>query len=183
MLRFMYRLLVFLVCALPMQANAGLYKWVDEAGNVNYSDRPVEQAEDLSIPGLVSPASTENAETDPVTEDATTEQVEQSPGSYRLFKILVPEENQTFRSDQGEVSISLLLEPTLDAGHQFQLTLDGNPIQGRFTSTQLLIRQVTRGTHGLQVSIVDSEGTTVASSNSVNFHMRRASARPKFEQQ
>ncbi len=174
-------------CVLPMIASAGVYKWVDESGNVNYSDRPVEQAEDVHFPGLLP----SGAAADSVTEAAAESQAEppdeeqsgESSGSYSLFQVLEPEENQTFRSDQGEVSISLLLEPTLDAGHEIRLSLDGNPIEGRFTSTQLIIRQVTRGTHSLQASIVDRDGATVSSSNSVSFHVRRASTRPKFEQQ
>ncbi len=182
MLRPMKGIVLFLLTVLPLSAAAGVYKWVDEDGNIHYSDRPVEQAEDVQFPGLFPAAKTpapSNGSADAPLEESPPD-AQGGGGAYTQLLVLEPEQNQTFRSDQGEVSIALLLEPALQPGHQFRFSLDGSDIPGQFTSTQMVIRQISRGTHTLQVKIVDAEGNPVAASNSVNFHMRKASTRPAF---
>ena len=93
---------------------------------------------------------------------------------------MAPEQNQTLRSDVGEVHVSMLLEPALQEGHRINLSVDGIPLEAPDISTQLILRDVTRGSHAIQASIVDGEGTTVISTPVVNFHMRKA-ALPKAE--
>ncbi len=177
------------ICAalLPVLANGDVYKWEYESGNIHYSDRPVEKAENLHFPGLQQKAGTaESASAESPKEDAGNAEIAESetlPGGYRQFEILEPEENQTFRTDEGVVSISLLLEPALQEGHELRIELDGNPVEGRFVSTQMMIRHVSRGSHSMRASIVNAEGSPLLSSRQVTFHVRRVSTRPQFSDQ
>jgi len=180
MLRNMYGFLIVIALMLPADAIAGAYKWVDESGNIHYSDRPIERAEPVRLPGVLPAFSgVEEASAEPEADES----VEEFVGGYRQFEILEPEDNQTIRSNEGRVGISLLVDPVLDQAHELRLELDGQPVQGRFVSTQMALRQVTRGTHSLRATIVDEEGAVLATSNTVNFHIRRESDRQKFADQ
>ena len=42
-------------------------------------------------------------------------------------------------------------------------------------STQFSLNELNRGTHRLQVSVVDAQGSTLISSSTTTFHLRKAS--------
>ena len=166
------RLLVILVL-LTTASTAGVYRWKDEHGVIHYADRRVADAEELSISSADADQPTDETISD--TRDANDPDVEDRPtDAYSEFHLAEPEANQTVRTDAGEVSIAILLEPALSRDHEIQLVVDGRSIEGRFSSTQLTLRDVGRGSHTLQAKIVDGEGVTVASTQVVNFHVRKA---------
>lgn len=165
----MRSLILSLVLISPI-AVGGVYKWVDETGEVHYSDKPVQNARELRVPGAVSkpvPQVDAEAEQDDLVQDV-------EAGGYNTLEFASPEPGQTFRSDAGEVQIGLLLDPPLQPGHQLQLVIDGAPLSQRFSATQLILKDVSRGTHSMKAEIVDQEGQSVASSTAVSFHVRKA---------
>lgn len=158
--------------------SAGFYKWVDSDGVAHYSDHPVEQAEELRIPGAGDRPGDSVTENNQETVQAGQEP--QQTDGYTQFEILDPEQNQTLRNDEGEVRVSMLLQPALQEGHKISLTVNGTPLETLNISTQLILREVPRGSHTLQATIVDVEGTPLISTPVVNFQMRKA-ALPKSE--
>lgn len=170
----MFRLSLSMLLFVTTASLAGVYKWVDEDGTVHYSDRPSEQAETLRVPGMGrSPDTTEKATA------SEAEQASPSPpagpgGGYTVFEIVQPEPNQTFRIDTGEVTVGMLLEPGLQQGHHIQLSVDGVALKDRLSSTQLVLRNLGRGSHTLTASVVDATGQTVTAAVPVSFHLRAA---------
>ena len=56
-----------------------------------------------------------------------------------------------------------------------QIFVDGNKLKGDLTTTQFTLNDLNRGTHSLQVKIVDAQGNTRSTAPSINFHLRKAS--------
>lgn len=170
--------LLFLCWLLPLAAPAAVYKWVDEEGNVVYSDKPHAGAKklDLPPPTVYSPPSTASE-----AKVAPKKEKEDSVG-YRVL-IVSPRQDETIRDNTGAVTVQMVLEPSLnaEAGHQLALLLDGIKQPGNSISSLLQLQNVGRGSHTVQIQVEDAEGKPLASSNVVTFHMKQASRllRPK----
>ncbi len=171
-----YLLVLLILIAVP-QVQSAVYKWTDTEGNVQYSDRPLDQAEKLRVPGLTvdNLAAPVKEAASPGEDAAGTNAEEQANKGYIQFEMMEPEQGMTIRSDEGEVAVGILLQPPLQPGHKIHLYLDASPVKNNFISTQLILRKVSRGTHQLEARIIDDQGETHANSPIVNFHMRRAS--------
>lgn len=178
----MRKTLILMLLALAFPAQSGVFKWTDEQGNVHYTDRPVEEAEKLRVPGLPKEQATssapESATSQSADEDLAPRQAvvpeDLAATDYTEFELVSPQEGQTFRNNEGKVDVGILLQPPLAAGHQIRLLLDGVPVEPLFTSTQLILNDVSRGSHKLEVRIMDDEGAVQAVAPAVNFHMRQA---------
>jgi len=174
----MRHLIVLMIVIAVSQVWAGVYKWTDEEGNIHYSDKPVHQAEELSVPGLPASDTAGSAKEAQAPDkgelDAWVNGDEQEDKGYGQFEIVSPEEGQTFRNDNGELEVGILLQPALKPGHKIQVLVDANPVQADVSSTQMVLRNLSRGTHQLQAQIIDEQGEVQAASKLINFHMRRA---------
>jgi hypothetical protein len=164
--------LLFLLLALALTPlSAKVYKWVDAEGNVQYSDKPVEGAETVKVPksNIYTPAPIPDSEDQPgAGTDAT-------DGSYTTFSIAEPENDQTIRSNEGQVRISFFIEPTLYEGDKIALYLDGQKMKGEHTTMRLSLTNLERGTHTLKAEVLSAEGEQRASAKPVVFHLRKAS--------
>jgi hypothetical protein len=163
------QLLIFLLLAVALSPiHAKVYKWTDEKGEVQYSDKPHAGAELVKIP---------KASTIPLPAGAAEEPLgagtAASDGTYETFSIAEPENGQTIRSNEGVITLSFFLQPALQEGHKIILFLDGQRMKGEHSSTRLSIRQVERGTHTLKADLLDSEGNVLASTKSVVIHLRK----------
>ena len=170
----MSRLLIIILSCLPLLAFAGdFYKWVDKKGVVHYTDKPVRDAEVLSLPEPppappAAPYSSQSGDTEGES-DADT------GVGYSKFAIGTPEQDATIRSNEGLVNVSFFIAPALRAGHKIVVTLDGQKLKDQSASTQFSLQGIPRGTHTLKAEIVDDKGQTLASANAVSFHLRQKS--------
>ncbi len=161
--------LLFLCWLLPLAASAAVYKWIDEEGNVVYSDKPRAGAKKLNLPppSVYTPPST------PPAAKATRKKEKEDSAGYRVL-IVSPQQDETIRDNTGAVTVQMVLEPSLnvEAGHQLVLLLDGIKQPG---NSMLQLQNVDRGSHTVQIKVEDAEGKTLASSNVITFHMKQAS--------
>ena len=161
-------LILVLVVALP--ARSGVYRWVDGDGRVHFSDRPVAGAEE--VPGI-------QQRSGPAASDAATDgEPSGDLGTYTAFEIVSPEPNVTLRDAQGQVRVSLLLEPPLAEGHRLQLRLDGQAVSGEARGTQMALDGLPYGSHRLQAEIIDELDVPVAYTTPVDFHLRKPLPNP-----
>lgn len=163
-------LLIFFM-ALPAFAR-DVYKWTNEEGVVIYSDIPQEGAERIRVDtGGRAPGSSADEEGG----------AQSGPGdeaeavAYESLEITQPADDATVRSNEGTVTVSLSLSPTLVEGHEVKIILDGTELEDGMKGTLFSLNNLNRGTHSLQTRIVDAQGTELISSNSINFHLRQAS--------
>lgn len=165
--RILPALLLIILCA---DALAGVYKRTDAEGNVEYSDLP-QTTKEKAVP--LPPASTYT----PPPVDAgmqTSEAPAQQAVGYESVAITQPADDQAIRENAGNVLVQFTSNPALQAGHRFVLLVDGKKMaEGHSSSLQL--ENLDRGTHNVQVQVVDASGQVIASSRPVTFHLQRVS--------
>jgi hypothetical protein len=188
----MKTLFLLLAFLFSVSVSAEVYKWVDEGGKVHYGDRPDASSNATRLPGYevsrpsspVAPPPKEPAP--PAEPDGTTPGVysfpelfgdrsAQGPVNYNI-RITTPLQDATVRDNQGIIPVAFTTTPMPDEDFSYQMYLDGEPWFQPFFSQQVYLSNVNRGSHTIQVRLMNSEGSVVGESGSVTFHLHRASA-------
>lgn len=174
--------LAFGLLLLAGNAAAAMYKWVDEHGNVHYSDTPHKDARELNLPPLptyqppaVSEPTAPAAEEKPADNKPKAEQKKER--QYETVAIEVPATDATIRSNSGAVSVRVKLYPRLDneAKHRIRILIDGKPGDKTYNSGNVIVEGVERGTHTVQAEVLDSAGNVLKTSAAVTFHLLKTS--------
>lgn len=153
-------------------AGAEVYRNVDAYGNVTFSDEPSDGAETIDVKPVTTvtlPKPQNVRETDKLREE-----VEREGSVYDSVSFAYPENNQAFHSGSGDIQFEVQSSPGLQAGHKYEVTLDGQPV-GQSTSGSVTVRNVFRGTHDARVHIVDENGVQVKTGPAISFTVHRPS--------
>lgn len=168
---------------IPVQAD--IYRWVDDSGNVVFSDEPHADAEKIEVSPSTVYTPQENIQQpddeqeilklSPDGEDATSESQPSIP-AYQL-RIISPSDDESIWVNNGNVSVSIIVEPQLDPerGDLIQLQLDGENTGAPQASTSFQLSNISRGSHNITAMVTDNTGATMASSPTVTFHLHRTS--------
>jgi len=160
--------------AFAATAAAQVFKYIDENGNVAYSDRPVVGAEEVkiketrkrrSIPednrsgNTPEPGAARSSRTIP--SDAKQEV------TYSGLEILTPKDNKVVDARSGTVQIVFLPSPALGEGDEIVLNVNGKDMsKGRSTSFSL--NALAAGGYSITGRIVNGDGETRIGSPSVS---------------
>ena len=160
--------LIGLLLSLPVVA--AVYMEKDADGNTVFTDRP---SSEQARPVEISPTSTYSAPASASTSSSSqpAEADNQTQG-YESLTISSPADDTPIRANDGSLEVSVDLSPGLKANHHFVLLIDGSPVDESQSPT-FSVQNVDRGTHTLQVQVVDDAGNEIISSDSVTFHMLR----------
>jgi len=156
----------------PLSA-APAWTWVDNDGQVHYSDRPVPGARQIDLPGAQGFPAPQRA-APPVSQSAGTEPRRPASG-YRTFNIVSPATEATLWNIGGNLSVQIALEPGLQTGHFVDLFLDGQRLNLNARSTAFTVPDVFRGLHVLQAIVIDSGGSEVLRSLASTFMVQQTS--------
>ncbi|MEX2475475.1 DUF4124 domain-containing protein [Marinobacter sp.] len=161
----------FLIFSTPL-AQAEVYRNVDAQGNVTFSDEPSDGAEEVRVKPVTTvtlpkPEDVEEPE-------RLLKRVEEEGAAYDSVSILSPDNDEAFHSGSGDVAFRVTSEPTLQDGHRYEVTLDGQPV-GQTESDTVTVRNVFRGSHDAGVNIVDQNGVQVKSGDTISFTVHRPS--------
>jgi len=167
--------LLLLSLLITMTASAEvIYKWVDETGQVHYSDVPREGATEMtitpvqtfSLPG-VAPQSSPAGEEDESAEDAT---------RYESVEIASPAMEETIWNTGGIITVAVNLQPGLRMGHQIRVFMDNQQVAvlPRMSSSAQLT-DVARGSHQLYAEVVDENGKSLLTSSPSIFFYQQTS--------
>lgn len=168
-----FAILVLLTVLLPAANATEVYRSVDKNGNVVFSDKPSKGAEKIEIPDaqtVKAPSAGPFKYTAPP----------KNPGPrYSKVAITQPGNDEAVRQNNGDITIHIAVSPSLRPGDVITLDMDGNEVASG-TTTTVALKNVDRGTHTLQASVVSQDGQTWASSDTVTFHLLRySSIKPK----
>lgn len=166
----MHKFLFLAVFILPLTATGGIYKSVDDNGNVSYSDEPSPGAVEIKkreIPTMPSVVPEVDLESDTDTEA-------DDDALYSSIEIVNPEPESSVRDNAGNLSVSVALQPSLKETHSIMITLDGEEIANS-RSPVFQFQNLDRGTHTLTAIIVNAEGNEVQRSSTITFTMQRHS--------
>ena len=173
---FMRSLLILIGLALCFSvfAQDRVYKRVNPDGSVEYSDQPIEDAEVIKVPKgstFTMPSGSTSSRS-----RSSSSQRDLDTAIYQSLVISSPKNDEAIRSNEGRVTALAKSTPTLQQGHSFRWTMDGRVLQQEISSPVLQMTSVDRGSHNLEVAIVDAEGKVVISSEKIVFHVQRVSA-------
>lgn len=137
----------------------------EEDGVPSFSDTPSSGATEHDVP----PVQTYESHVNP---EQVFEFVPSTPDTYSALDILTPGQDEDYRDDEGQVQINLAVTPGLRANDQIEVFMNGEKL-GSVRDTKVTLGNVYRGTHTLQVQIVNESGDPVAKSGEVTFFMQR----------
>ena len=167
------RLLAAIACASSVATAATVYKWVDDNGVIHFSDQPHENAEkvQLKAPQTYAAPKTPNGPSQP----SRDVQSGKPAKVYQSCSLSEPANDQVYMNTDT-VTAGVATQPSVRTGDTAIVTLDGQRVPGVPPSGgQFTISPIDRGTHLMQVTIVDSNGATVCSGPAVTFHVRQPS--------
>jgi hypothetical protein len=150
-----------------------VYRWVDDQGQVHYSDRPMEGAQRVEIrpQGQLGTPKVEPRRS----RSAAVEETE-APFSYRSLEILSPTQEEVLWNIEGQLDVSMRLDPRLQRGHSVELLLDGEPVAGlQPGSMQARLSEVYRGVHVLKANVRDQNGQLLIESPPRTFAVQQTS--------
>jgi hypothetical protein len=149
---------------------AEVYRWTDADGVVHFSDRPMAGAERIVV------------EAAPAVRVAPPPATGPRPGAdtgylpYRQVSIESPAQDEVLWNIEGQLDVTVSVDPPLQAGHQLQLYLDGEPVATLDPgSSQARLSEVFRGAHTLEAVVVDQDGNSLRRSETLRFSVRQTS--------
>lgn len=169
-------MVICLFCAAGT-ALAQAYRWTDENGVVHYSDRPTPGAEEFILPEstaptrIIPPRGAADPVTGPVINPNPDEDEEEEPTGYENLTIISPAAEETLWNIAGNLTVQISLQPSLRRGHQIRVFFDGTPrLVGGTTFT---LSDVFRGSHNLQVEVVDARGQIQIRTEPMQFYVQQ----------
>lgn len=151
--------------------SAEIYKSVDKDGNVTYTDRKLENGEEVNIKRLNR---TKAVATPAKSQDDQSNEAEKTQ-RYSRLKISSPKHDSAIEHGPGDFTVTVQIRPKLANGHKIQLYLDGQAHGEAVAGTSFELSNIFRGTHTLQVKIVDKQGKTLKKSSITDVHVFRPS--------
>jgi hypothetical protein len=155
-----------------LAVSAVTYRWVDEQGNVVYSDKPhpgAEAIEEKEVQTIHAPP------VPPITPREST--APPAVAGYERVTVVSPEDDTQIRENAGNVTVTIAVEPALETklGHKLALFVDGAQFSEPSTATQFQLINMDRGTHTLEAKVIGSDGEVIISSPPSEFHLLRHS--------
>jgi hypothetical protein len=182
---YMNRLILLILILLPSFCMADVYKWVDADGTVHYGDKVDEGLDATKLPSSqykVPPSTPVEPLPDyprsissGYSPELPAARQQDQPGSKYIIRITSPTPDATVRDNQGIVQVSMETEPRMRSGHAYQMYVDGKPWYQPFVGQRVILSNLVRGTHTIQVKAVAQNGEALGESNSVTFFMHRRS--------
>jgi predicted phage tail protein len=166
-------ILLILLMMTSAHAEVMVYKWVDEQGNVHFSDTPNPQAEAVELKPQPAYTPAEIPDNNTASEAMDSVPAEALTPNYQL-SITAPTQEQAMWANDGKVTVSAQTTPSLSAerGDKLLFNLDGIA-SSPTTATRFTFKNVYRGAHSVSVSVIDSQGKTLSTSNTVTFYVHR----------
>lgn len=149
-----------------------LYKWVDEQGNVHYSDKPQPGAKKLKLPqpSTYTAPVPGDVPAYPVTDQAAGAGGQNGHGAYTRFEITSPPANGTVWNTTS-VTVSVTVEPGLQPGDKVTITLDGKVVETEGLSATF--DDLERGEHSVSANLRAADGTAMVA-QPITFYIQRA---------
>jgi len=170
--------LVLLALIAACNANAGLYKGLDEEGNVVYSDKPFADSQKFTPPAITIVDAPKVIVKEELAEEDLIEKDKQAETKYTTFSISSPTNDQTIWNEP-DLAVSLQLSPALNTaeGHTIWLLMDGKPLVEKSSSLLLQVGRSDRGEHSLQAQVRNKKGKVIKRSKTITVHIKHSTVR------
>lgn len=173
-------LIFLLLTGFSAFSQAAVYQYVDENGNVVFTDKPVNGAFErkLKEPAVIK-FKKQASETEVKSGSEPTQKEEAQ--KYSNFAIESPELNAAIRDNAGNVTVVISAKPELQTkfGHYIQLTLDGKRLDQKYASNRISLNNLDRGSHTVSATLLNKTGSVLQTTTSVTFFLQRYSKKAR----
>jgi hypothetical protein len=140
---------------------------------VHFSDRPEPGARQVELSG--SPRIGSLAPVPGQTAPRPTSPREQAGPVRYQADIVNPAEQETLWNTGGVVTVQTRFQPGLQPGHRYDVLLDGQRRNVNTTSGSVVLPDVFRGAHTLQLLVIDAAGAELTRSAPRTFFVQQTS--------
>jgi len=164
--------LLSLSSSLTTATEMKIYRWVDQEGKVHFSDTAAPGTAEIEVKNnnLLSTENKKRVLTNlPTVAD---ESHDKTPISYQAT-ITSPEDDKALRSNNGSIDIHVSTTPAKTNTQTLQLYLDGKKLGSPQLSPIIQAQNINRGTHQVQVELLDKNGKTLTKTQIVTVHLQR----------
>lgn len=173
--RYFSAILISLLIVVPGAGQAEIYKRINPDGSVEFTDTPqskdAKPVELVPLPTFTQPAANTTPSLSRQPRLSTKQAIR-----YTSVTITSPTDDAAIRNNAGNIGVTVTVKPSLQHNHRLVLLMDGNP-KTESQSNRFQLTNLDRGTHTLQVRILDQKDTPLLESKLVVFHLLRASIR------
>lgn len=167
--------LIFLFASAAVRADSKIYHWIDEQGKSHFSDTASPGTKEISVHNQNLLVNSETTEPKAANElSIAVEEEKQSAIKYQAT-ITSPLDDVALRSNEGTINIQVVTIPEKKNNHKLQLFLDGKALGEAQISPTISAQNIDRGTHQVQVQLLDENGKLLAKTQVVTVHLQRAS--------
>ena len=160
-------LLALISCSGFSEEKKKLYKWVDEQGNVHYSDEPHKGAKEVKLPEVTT-IKMKAPQMKPLDSSQIGADSSKSP-IYDEVALISPENDGVIRNNAAQVTLVAKISPAIEEGHKLQFTLDGQTVANPENASTVIAENIEYGLHTANVAVVDDKGKQIKSGKPINF--------------
>jgi len=172
------RVLLILTTTLILWASQStaqtVYRTVDENGRVTYTDRPPADNEaeaEAQLPHInTAPDTPTRNQSQPQPRE---NRAEQQQVRYEA-NIINPAPESSVPPGQRDLNITVALDQELRDNHFLAYYLNGELV-AETRERQFLVQEIIRGTHQIEVDVLDANGSVLGSANPVTVYVHRTS--------
>lgn len=171
---FLFSLLFYLFSPVAITAEMKIYHWIDENGKAHFSDTAIPGTQEIQVKNNnLLPAEEVNMEQiDSIANQLSLPQQDDVEVSYQAT-IISPEDDKPLHSNEGTIEIHVETEPAKKNTHKLQLYLDGKKLGSPQISSTMRALNIDRGTHQVQVELLDEKNKVLAKTQVVTVHLQR----------
>lgn len=160
-------------------AEMKIYQWVDENGKTHFSDTAIPGTDERDVKeiNLMHVNTSENEQNNATSNQLPVASGDEQAAIYYEATITSPENDMPLRSNEGTINIHVAIQPEKQNAHTLQLYLDGKKLGSPQVSPAIRAQNIDRGTHQVQVELLDEDGKVLAKTQVVTVHLQRASIR------
>jgi len=174
---FSYISCLLIICAWSFQSYADdkkIYKKTNDKGVVEFSDVPGKNTKPIRVPPMntYKQKKLPSIKSKPLPVEAKE--------VYTEFSITSPLHDKIMRENSGKITVKLNITPSLKSEHKILVSIDGDSktaVKG--SSSSVTFDNISRGTHSVQASIIDSQDKVIIKAEATTFHLRRFFVPPK----
>ncbi len=167
--------LIFLFSSIAVVADTKIYHWVDEQGKSHFSDTAGPGTEEVSVNNQNLLVSSNGKEPKAENELSIAVEEEKKIAIEYQATITSPLDDTALRSNEGTIDIHVSTTPEKNNNQKLQLFLDGKALGEPQISPTISAQNIDRGTHQIQVHLLDENGKLLAKTQIVTVHLQRVS--------
>lgn len=158
-------------------AGTTVYMTRDADGNPVFSDQGSDGSQEVKVQDPVTfPAEVFKQDEQAIDyQNMKSEEEAPQPPAYASLSIISPADQDVIRDNSGNLTVNTDLPKQISSQHQVRLLMDGK-VAALYDGSDFRLENIDRGTHSLQLEIVDKKsGSVLMSSPSISFSILRYS--------